>query len=376
MNNKRLALALTLVGLVAVFVIVKEISNGRVGVETGNGADRNLDEPIAGESSKQQSRIVSETLTSTGTVYLVTKNGKTNTTFVPDTMRLTPDELKQVLFPSDEQPPVFRARGPGLNPLLVFYGVAVDEGTNGLAGAIVEANVMIDPPETESRREIFSTTAGKDGRFELQIPWGQQMMVTATHTTNYVSPPSQWFQFGPVGDRPIHNPDPNNPVVFAFHRVLPAESLVEIKRWWGAPNNGDPVRIDLTTGERVATGGDLVVSIFCPEPYTNMRQFPWKLNIQVVEGGLLAANVERLEFMHEAPAIGYQNGFQIEFGPSSEAYRRQYDGFFFVSSRAGQIFAKLQFNLRLHWDERGVPFGIHSFANTNGSRNLQTVTPP
>jgi len=374
MNRKHLALALVLIGLVAAYLTIKDRSRPKAANGAGDGNGLFADEAAAGETLPRF-RIVSETLTSTGMVYVVMKGGVTNTVTIPETMQLTPEEIEQVVFPAEDPSSHAQRLGPGRNPMLVFYGIAVDESTNGLSGASVEANVMLGEPSEGLRRELFHATTAEDGRFELQIPWGQQMMVTVTNNTNYIAPPSQWFQFGPVGDRPIHQPDPGNPVPFVFHRVLPAEPLVETGRWWGAPNTGEPVRIDLTTGEKVVEGGDLIVSIRCPEPYSNLKQFPWELNVEVVDGGLLAADAERLEFMHEAPATGYQNRFQLEFGPSSSNYRRQYDGMFFVKSRNGAIHAKLQFKLRLHWDERGVPFGIHAFVNTNGSRYLQNAGP-
>jgi hypothetical protein len=124
----------------------------------------------------------------------------------------------------------------------------------------------------------------------------------------------------------------------------------------------------------VPQGGDLVVSIWCPEPYTNLRQFPWRLTVEAVDGGLVEVEGAelRMEHLHKAPVAGYQSGFQVEYGPNSAEYRRQHDGWYFVRSRSGQVHAKLRFEMRTFWDERGVPFGIRAVVNTNGSRNLQT----
>ena len=150
------------------------------------------------------------------------------------------------------------------------------------------------------------------------------------------------------------------------------DSIVEVSHWFYAANSGDPVHLDLSTGQIVKSGGDLIVSIYCPQPYTEIKRFPWKLTIEVVAGGLIQVGEEQsLQYMLEAPADGYQAGVVAEYGPSIEPWQVQYTGTYYLTSRNGRFFGKLALRMNTRWDERGVPFNIHSLVNTNASRNLQ-----
>lgn len=317
-------------------------------------------------------RILSEELTTTGRVYQVIKDGLTNTVIVPAAWRLTPEQLETMVRQSDIEEPSGRPAIGARNQDLLFYGIALDEKNNAVARAAVEANVMVGRPNQALKREIFRTTGGDDGRFELRVEWGQQMQITVQAGTNYISPEPQWFQYGAVGSQPIHRPDPLTPVTFRFQTRQPKEPLFEFTKGYRIPNDGTPVRVDLTTGELVPAGGDLVVTLHALEPYTNLKPFPWTVGMTVVEGGLQKTGGlgTRMEHLFEAPAGGYEPGFLIEYGPASESYRRQHDGWYFVSSRNGRIYAKLFFSCEPYWDERGIAFGLRAVVNTNASRYL------
>jgi hypothetical protein len=328
-------------------------------------------------SNESVFQVLSETLTSTGRVYLVSKNGLTKTAILSGSPQFTREQLEQFAFPSANQiAPSGRPANAKRNEELVFYGIAVDEMTNTVIGASVEANVLVGRPNEKMIREVTRTVSGVDGRFDLKIPWGQQMMLTVTADTNHLNPPPQWFQYGSVGSLPIHHPYFDNPVMFVFQTRKAQEELFSFQKRFRAPNNGKPVQIDLTTGEMVSQGGDLVVSINCAEPYTEMRPFPWSAKVAVVDGGLIQAGNQdtRMEYLHEAPVAGYLNSFEIKYNQDTPAYRRQSEGWFYVSSRNGAVYSKIYFDINTFWDERGVPFGIRAVVNPNGSRNLQSVS--
>jgi hypothetical protein len=209
------------------------------------------------------------------------------------------------------------------------------------------------------------------GRFEFDIADGQALMLAASKGTDYIPPPWQWFQYSPMGgNRPIHQPSLAEPVPFVLTKKEEQESLLEIRRGWTARNTGEPVRIDLVTGQVVPTGGDIVVSIRCPEPYKAGDKIPWKLVIGATGGGLVPAQAERLDYMLQAPAGGYQE-FVVEHAKDADDWKPRFDGMFYLKARNGGLYAKLRFDMHTRWDERGVPFGFHALVNTNGSRNLQ-----
>jgi hypothetical protein len=360
-------------GLGSVMLLVVLRDKGDIQDSVGPASDTAGSlERVEQDASAAGFQILSESSTETDRVYVVSRNGQVRTSTVPAFVQFTPEQLEEFSFgtPEADGPPAPQGR-VGLHRHLVFYGIALDGETNAVADAFVDTIIQVSD-ERGQRAVTNRITSGADGRFTVEQPWGQLLMITVSKPTNYVAAPPQWFQYGPVGGRPIHVPLPRDPVPFFLHKVQTPESLLEISRWWGIPNSGEPVRIDLITGQKVVSGGDLIVSIHCPEPFKAGDQIPWRLSVEVVGGGLVPATENRLEQLHRAPAGGYLPVLTVEHSRNDPDWDSQFEGLYFLSSRQGQIFAKLRTRMHVQWDERGVPFGIQGFLNTNGSRNLQT----
>ncbi len=323
-------------------------------------------------NSSNHLRIISDITNSTGRVVTVEKDGRRAQVALQPGLIVSPEVLEALAF-SEPHRPGRSDPNKILTHDLVFYGLAVDGESNVLSGVKVEANVLVVNPALSTMHKTFETISANDGRFSFNIPWGQQIVIQ-TGKTNYISPQVQSFQYGPVGSDSLHQPDANDPVVFVLYKKKEAEQLFSFTRVYRAAVTGEPLRIDLTTGDVTASGGDLVVSLFCSEPYTNLKKFLWKASFAVVNGGLIENNVTpmRLEYLPEAPATGYQPGFQIEYGPDTPTYRLQHDGMYYVQSRNGRVYAKMKVFISAIWDERGVPFSISAVVNTNASRYLHT----
>jgi len=252
---------------------------------------------------------------------------------------------------------------------ITFYGVAVDQETNVLAGATVNALVVVRNLAGE-REEKMTLTTGPDGRFVIDGITGESLGVTVTKT-NYHFAPTRLFHYSLFYGASAHRPDPGNPVVFVLTKVKPADHLVRFERGLRAPNTGEPVRIDFATGQVVRQGGDLVISIECPEKFEFGNPVPWRMRLEAVGGGFAPGDAERLEWMYEAPPAGYQPVIEVSYGHEGEGFGAQFDGFFYVMSRGGRHYAKVRFDMNISWDERGVPFGIQCYVNTNASRVLE-----
>ncbi len=315
-------------------------------------------------------KIISDMTTSSNRTVVAEKDGVRKTAHIPLTLAnaLTDDQILYSMFYTNPPP---KPSNRKLNEHLTFYGLTLDDQTNILAGATIAGNVMVWDEQNPSRQVPVETTSDGDGRFQFDMDNGQLIMISVSKGTNYISPPPQWFQYGPVGDRPIYHPDLNNPAVFVLTKKQ-LEPLIETDRGFTAPNTGEPVRIDLTTGQIVPTGGDLIVSITCPEPYKAGVHIPWKLVLQAMGGGFIPSDA-RLEYMLEAPETGYDE-IVVDHPKDDPNWDSQYDGILYMKSRNGQIYGKLIFDMHTQWDERGVPFRFHSFVNPNGSRNLQSVS--
>lgn len=335
------------------------------------------DTPAAQASAPQASpgsfRILSETTNGNRRVVRVERGGKQTEVRIPVTMAVSPEDLEALAF-QEPEPPKQDNREAILTKELHFYGVCVDGESNALAGVNIDASVLVVSPQRHQGYKTFTTQSGADGRFSFAIPWGQQLVIR-TSRTNYVAPPEKWFLYGPVGPGERHVPDVARPVVFQYAQKKEEPPLHWFEKGFRIANDGKPVRVDLVQGQLVTEGGDLIVTLHAMEPYTNLRPFPWKVGVEVVNGGLIEAKVNPMLFssMPEAPANGYQPGFMLEYGPTTPTYLRQHDGMYYVKARNGSICAKVRFTSNPRWDERGIGFGIGAYVNTNGTRYLHNV---
>ena len=328
-------------------------------------------------------RIISTIQTETGSVVRASEHGVEREFVLPTGMMIPSELVEQGLFPSDS-PSVSRADMSRANPRagwnrhLSFYGSVVDEKDTAIPGAVVSASMSIIEEDGSLGKKKLRVQSDSSGLFAVEQPWGQSLMIEVGKRPDYIDAKEVHFQYGLIGNLPTrHVPDLQVPVRFVLHRRKEPGLLIAFDRWFRAPKSGLPVRVDLSKGELVVKGGDLVVSIHCPEPYTNLRSFPWELAVFVEGGGLARIpsspqEALRSEYLHEAPEDGYEPSFTKKYSRNSEDFVRQFDSWFYVKSRGGWNYAKLYFSVSTFWDERGVPFGIRAVVNTNGSRNLQT----
>ena len=393
MNDRRIFFYLTLLAIVllsayALFDFQKQATKKSHATASKAFVEKNsnvVTSPAFGNSTTQISlgKIISDNTTSSNRIVVAEKDGVRKTAHIPQTLAgaLTDEQILQSLFSSQTNAPAPKKKGRFLNKHLVFYGLTMDDKTNIVAGAKVTGSVMVWDNQSASRQVPVETISGSDGRFQFDMDDGQWIGINASKGTNYISPPSQSFRYGagsygPTDSLLISNPSINEPVIFVLTKKKQPEPLIETRTGMAAPNTGEPIRIDLITGRTVPTGGDLIVSITCPEPFKAGVHIPWKLVLQATDGGLITIREGQFGYLLnnilEAPASGYGE-IVIEHPNDDPNWDSQYDSILYLKSRNGQIYGKLSFGMHVGWDERGVPFGFHSFVNTNASRNLQGI---
>lgn len=361
-------------------------TNSQIGaVMAANGSDLNSSTDRIQKDAKTQmnlGKIVSDTTTSSNRIVVAERDGVKRTAIIPPTLArsLTDEQILYGLFYTNPPPQPSNVR---LNEHLTFYGLTLDDQTNILPGVTISGGVGVvdgkNPPSTVP----IDTTSDANGRFQIDVDYGQHIWLSVSKGTNYISPPQQAFRYGETGygsGEVIYNPNINNPVVFVLTKKKAPEPLVEHRRGFTAPNTGEPVRIDLITGQIVPTGGDLIVSITCPEPFqAGSPHVPWKLVLQATGGGFVTIRNEEadntLKYQLEAPDSGYDD-IVVDHPSTDPQWSTQYGSLLYLKSRNGQLYGKLSFGMNILWDERGVPFGFHSFVNTNESHNLQDNPPP
>ena len=326
-------------------------------------------------------KILSDIATSSNRVVIAEKDGVQKTAYIPLTMAnaLTSEQILDSLFHTNSPP---RPSDHKLIQHLTFYGLTVDDQTNVLGGVTISGSVLVIDGKNPGYQLPVETTSDVGGRFQFDVDYGQEIGIHVSKGTKYISPPPQSFcygdgSYGPRDSVLISNPNIADPVVFVLTKKKEPEPLIEIRKGMTAPNTGEPVRIDLTTGEVVPTRGDLIVSITCLEPYKAGVQIPWKLVLQATGGGFVTKSLGQATYvlgnMLEAPESGYDE-IVIDHPKDDPSWDSQYDATLFLKSRSGQIYGKLTFDMHTQWDERGVMFRFHSFVNTNASRNLQGMS--
>lgn len=340
-------------------------------------AKRDLD--VEGFQDATNARIISSLITSSNRVIVANINGVQMTNYIPLTLPLTEEQILAFLSSANDNAGKALTNRDTINKHLTFYGLAIDEKTNALSGVKISGSVLVVNGSTPSSEVPVKTITGSDGRFQVDVEYGQLITISVNNGTNYISPPQRWFKYGKTGFGPsdaeiIRYSDKENPVIFVLNTKANSQSLIQYRKAFTAPNTGEPVRIDLVAGRIVPSGGDLIISTKCFEPYTELKPFPWSVQVDLINGGVVQVGDQntRMEYLVEAPIDGYLQNINIEYGESSSNYRRQYAGWYYVKCRAGAVYAKMYFDVNARWDERGVPFGIWAVMNTNGSTALQT----
>ena len=359
--------------LVIVGIAIWQIRRGNVPAED-KGISETTTEPGANSLSTgvqpPRIKILEQLQTPTGRVAKVEIDGVIKEFRIPGTMNLSDEQILDLAAELTKKQSEEASSSPKVNRHLLFYGRVIDELGNVVLGAKIEGRVLVTEGRGDGGFKTVETLSDSTGSFSFNVAMGQQINVKASKEPEYLASPEQQFVYFRVPQKTIHQPDQASPVFFALTKKQPPEKLFELDKWWGAKNTGEPVHIDLTTGQRVAGQGDIIVSIVCPEPFKAGDKIPWKLTIQATRGGLSVATDERLDYMRMAPLAGYQ-AIEVSHDKNSPDWEPQFTKLFYLKARDGEVFAKLLFRMHTQWDERGVPFGFKAFVNVNGSRNLQ-----
>ena len=117
-------------------------------------------------------------------------------------------------------------------------------------------------------------------------------------------------------------------------------------------------------GEKV---GDLLVKFTRPLKVEPRQKFDWLLELQGIDGGLIAVEDE---FGYLAPETGYQHNLKIEMLASDASWADTVIKDFFIRSRGGQVHGLLHLRIRPEYDTQGAIF-FETRVNPARSRNLQ-----
>ena len=295
--------------------------------------------------------------------------------------------------PAQPEPPPTQKPSPELRRTfetlnhneIEFYGRAVDQFGEPVVAAEVKGVVIVNTG-TRGGEMHRQTTTDAQGYFKFSGFKGQDLGMTISKDGYEYRRHDSSFSYSYFeADHTRHIPDAKNPVVFILWKKQGAEPLVNYsKTFWEVPADGSPVKIDLATGKLGGVNADLIITLQRTplKMLSGARGYPWKVNIEVVGGGLIRAG-ER-DYYNVAPEGGYVP--RLELAQEAQSVRDAQEGrikwswqdriaeSFFIKSKDGSRYAfirlSVQSNGRADNDTTGSA-GINVLLNPNASRNLE-----
>lgn len=284
----------------------------------------------------------------------------------------TPGRVALVSPPTQPSPSVDvqrqRFTAAFLTPI-TFYGRVVDQHGAPISGADVKlsANDKILRPSSEYTRKT-----DQSGNFEISGIVGLALAVAVSKPgylkiPHHEAPPtsSGLFDYG-VGTRP-HQPDKSAPVVFRLYKLGKIEPLVKIgEKNFRIARDGTPLSI------AVEEQGAHQVILRCwnqeLQRPVGQRQYDWRFEINVPNGGLLVRNDA---FAFEAPQEGYASSDTVEMPASlGNQWRSFAERSYFIRFADG-TFARAKLEMQAGGDHFVV---WESFYNPKaGSPNLEST---
>ncbi|MFA5262617.1 MAG: carboxypeptidase-like regulatory domain-containing protein [Opitutaceae bacterium] len=253
-----------------------------------------------------------------------------------------------------------------------FYGKVVDQAGMPLPDVAVYASVLYNTGLTSGMAKC-ETKSDTRGFFSISGMKGRTLGLSLVKPGYEYDGEKGPFHFTElVSEKDRYMPDLKNPVILTMWKLQGAEPMVQFSDLdWRLSVDGPALRIDLATGKRVSTGGDVVIEVNHPlaEPGKWLQRYPWSATVAAPEGGLTESTSRQ---MYQAPESGYTKAFTYQETGKEEAYMGQFDKQFYVKTRNG-TYARLKLHLSTQTNP-GYPSYIVATWWLNpkpGSRNLE-----
>ena len=182
-----------------------------------------------------------------------------------------------------------------------FYGKVLDEDGNPVAGATADISWTDMSPNGSSNTQVTSDGAGL---FSITRVSGKHMTVQVTKHGYYreTSKGRSSYEYAGFWEPTYHEPNSSSPIIFYLRKKGISEPLIlRGPILLGAPNDGRPINIDLTTGRKTSDGSGNIVLRISKGPKTNKR-FDWTAIIEGVDGAGLIESKDDLWQRHQRTA--------------------------------------------------------------------------
>jgi hypothetical protein len=254
---------------------------------------------------------------------------------------------------------------------IVFYGRLEDQLSNGVDGAEVNFSIQF---ENASDRGIKRGQVMSDGNglFTISGYKGANLGLMPKKPGYTLATTGTSFRYSQTSPG-YFVPDINNPAVIKMWKLQGAEPLVNINQRYKLRYTNAPINVDLLADKIVPSGGDLKITVNRPAGVISGRNPQnWSIHFEVIDGGFIVTSWEEAHTTYLAPESGYESSGT--FGNNNGI--ATLDQMFFVQSRNGQVYSKIQLLLGIN----DTPDGLMSItfsgvANANGSRNWEATAP-
>lgn len=252
-----------------------------------------------------------------------------------------------------------------------FYGKVVDQNRVPVAGAEVNGQVIYNSGVASGVSKP-KTVTDANGLFSFKGMKGRTLDFNIVKAGYEFMPEGDAFDYTElVPEERRHHPDPRNPVLLKMWKLQGPEPLIFVDGKSFYFKQGEPeVRVDLMTGKRVESGGDLSVTMTHEvwPPNSEWRHYRWRVAVKAVDGGLIETS-QRV--MNLAPEDGYRA--ELIFG--EDATQQPWVGdatvSLYVKSR-GNLFSRVRLELHPQPSQPTSSINIRSWLNPKpGSRNLE-----
>ena len=246
-----------------------------------------------------------------------------------------------------------------------FYGKVVDQDDQPVQGAKVRFQ-WTDMSLAGTTEKFTETDA--QGLFSLTNEKGKRLVVNVSKAGYHaMNQGHASFEYAAFFEPNYIEPDSNNPVIFSFLKAQIPEPMIQNGPiLLGAPNDGTPTFLDLTTGRRSESGSSDFAVRINKGPTDSNNRFSWTAIVEGIGGTSLIESNE--EYMVKAPTDGYQPRWTLS-QPVDNNYKPQVETKFYVRTRDGN-YARVEMRIIPDYGQ-GAAFDLTVYYNPSGSRNLE-----
>lgn len=256
-----------------------------------------------------------------------------------------------------------------LNGPLAFYGKAVDQNENPIAGVKIRFHVLrssyVDPVSVGDETQRFDKETDGNGFVSVNGVSGYSLGIDSVEKKGYIVSPR-------LNTVPGGKGGPGDVMFIRLWKSAGSAALVHFAKNTRIPYDGTPVILDLSKEGKLVpqnTAGDLRVTLN-RNPQTirwgQKQPWDWEAKIEAINGGLLASEDE---FMFQAPVTGYVPSISIGYSANDSKWRPEQKVSFYL--KTGETYGRVTLIFITDSDKPTTGFNFNSYVNPTGSRNLE-----